>query len=88
MGPGYDDLDASVVKDTAVGFLGEGGEVEFRGEFFNLPNHPNFTNPGTTAVSASCGGSVLACTMNRRTRVAQRESLRPRMEPRGRFSLG
>jgi hypothetical protein len=67
-GPGYDDVDASIVKDTAVGFLGEGGQVEFRAELFNLPNHVNLTNPGNSvsnAVSgATCGGSVLACTAN------------------------
>jgi hypothetical protein len=62
-GPGYDDLDTSIVKDTpATKFLGEGGQVEFRAEFFNLFNHPNFANPGTSVQGASCGGSSLACT--------------------------
>ena len=35
-------LNFSLVKDTAVGFLGESGKVEFRAEFFNIFNHPNF----------------------------------------------
>jgi hypothetical protein len=61
-GPGYDDVDTSIVKDTPAKFLGEGGQVEFRAEFFNVFNHPNFALPGTTAVSASCNNSPLACT--------------------------
>jgi hypothetical protein len=63
-GPGYDDADISLVKDTAVGFLGDQGEVEFRSEFFNITNHPNFSLPTNTVSAGSCGGSVLGCTMN------------------------
>ena len=33
--------DFSVTKDTKLGFLGEGGALEFRAEFFNILNHPN-----------------------------------------------
>ncbi len=64
-GPGYDDLDFSAVKDTAVGFLGEGGQVEFRSEFFNIPNHVNLSNPSTLAMSGNCpaaiGGGLTGC---------------------------
>jgi len=41
-GPALRDWDFSLVKDTKVGFLGEAGMVEFRAEFFNVMNHPNF----------------------------------------------
>ncbi len=41
-GPPERNLDFSLVKDTKVGFLGEAGMVEFRAEFFNVINHPNF----------------------------------------------
>jgi hypothetical protein len=67
-GPGFDNLNFSIVKDTAVGFLGEAGQVEFRAEFFNLFNHPNFSLPassGATAYAGTCGGAanpLLACT--------------------------
>ncbi len=41
-GPGSSDWDFSLVKDTKVKFLGEGGAVQFRAEFFNVINHPTF----------------------------------------------
>jgi hypothetical protein len=40
--PHFRNWDFSMVKDTKVGFLGEGGMVQFRAEFFNVLNHPNF----------------------------------------------
>jgi hypothetical protein len=42
-GPAERDWDFSLVKDTKLGFLGEAGMVEFRAEFFNVLNHPNFS---------------------------------------------
>jgi hypothetical protein len=41
-GPGSSDWNFSLVKDTRVKFLGEGGSVQFRAEFFNVLNHPTF----------------------------------------------
>ncbi len=43
VGPPERDWDFSLVKDTKLGFLGEGGMLEFRAEFFNVINHPNFS---------------------------------------------
>ena len=58
--PGSGNLDFSLVKDTKVGFLGEGGSVQFRVEAFNLLNRPWFGYPNTTAFTGStnilCGG--------------------------------
>ena len=41
-GPPERNWDFSLVKDTKLGFLGEAGMLEFRAEFFNVVNHPNF----------------------------------------------
>ncbi|HUQ95450.1 MAG TPA: TonB-dependent receptor, partial [Bryobacteraceae bacterium] len=44
-GPGTNNLDFSVVKDTALGWLGEGGKLEFRTEVFNILNRATFDLP-------------------------------------------
>jgi outer membrane receptor protein involved in Fe transport len=43
VGPAERNWDFSLVKDTKLGFLGEAGVLEFRAEFFNVINHPNFS---------------------------------------------
>jgi hypothetical protein len=45
-GPPERNWDFSLVKETKLGFLGEGGMLEFRAEFFNVMNHPNFSGQG------------------------------------------
>ena len=45
-GPPERNWDFSLVKDTKLGFLGEAGLLEFRAEFFNVLNHPNFAGNG------------------------------------------
>ncbi len=42
-GPGLISMDVSVAKNTQIT---ERTRVQFRAEFFNLPNHPNFSTPG------------------------------------------
>lgn len=51
-GPGFANIDFSVLKNTK---LAEGKNLEFRGEFFNLPNHPNFGQPSSTFNTATFG---------------------------------
>ena len=41
-GPGLTKLDVSIFKQFSVR---EGKDLQLRGEFFNLPNHPNFAAP-------------------------------------------
>jgi Carboxypeptidase regulatory-like domain/TonB dependent receptor len=41
-GPGYFNLDFSLGKNIPINKLGENGALEFRSEFFNVLNHPNF----------------------------------------------
>jgi hypothetical protein len=50
-GPGLQEVDLSTNKDTHAPFLGEAGMVEFRGEIFNILNHPNFAMPNGTVFS-------------------------------------
>ena len=57
-GPGLNNVDFSIVKDTPVSKLGEGGKIEFRAEFFDLFNHPNFALP--SGVQIASGGSCPA----------------------------
>jgi carboxypeptidase family protein len=52
-GPNLSTANFSVVKDTAVGFLGEGGKIELRAEIFNLLNHPNLGVPLRTVYAAT-----------------------------------
>jgi hypothetical protein len=44
-GPTLSDLDMTLVKNTALGFLGEQGNLQFRIETFNILNHTNFAIP-------------------------------------------
>jgi len=52
-GPGDIVFDVSVLKDTSIN---ERFKTQFRAEFFNMPNHANFGNPGANiSVAASLG---------------------------------
>jgi hypothetical protein len=44
-GPGLLDLDFSVFKDSYIKRISENFHVQFRAEFFNILNHPNFAGP-------------------------------------------
>jgi hypothetical protein len=56
-GPGQFNFDISLQKTTGVPFLGEAAKIQFRADFFNAFNHPQFSNPGTTANSPTSFGS-------------------------------
>jgi len=58
-GPGYLNVDMSFSKTTSIT---ERVKIEFRAEFFNIFNHPNFTNPGiinnaSGALTSGAGGN-------------------------------
>lgn len=61
--PGVLGLDFSLVKDTALRVLGEGGKVEFRAEVFNISNHPNFSRPGLPGSNNQVFAGALANTV-------------------------
>jgi len=52
VGPPLKQLDFSLMKMTNIT---ENKKLEFRSEFFNITNHPNFFNPVTTFDSAAFG---------------------------------
>ncbi len=53
IGPGTTDLDFALLKVFPL--RSENRYVQFRSEFFNIANHPNFDNPNTTLLSPSFG---------------------------------
>jgi hypothetical protein len=61
-GPGLTQFDASVIKKTKIG---ESRELEFRSEFFNLFNHPNFGQPSSTWSPGSSSFGHIYSTINR-----------------------
>jgi hypothetical protein len=46
-GPGQFNWDMALGKTTQVGGLREDAQLQFRLEFYNAFNHPQFNNPGT-----------------------------------------
>jgi hypothetical protein len=57
-GPGLENVDFSIVKDTKAAFLGESGNIEFRAEMFNLTNHANFSLPSASIWSSGTPTTV------------------------------
>jgi hypothetical protein len=55
LGPGQFNSDISIAKKTVVGGLQENGLLEFRAEFFNAFNHPQFGLPNQNVASAAFG---------------------------------
>ncbi|HEY7387156.1 MAG TPA: carboxypeptidase-like regulatory domain-containing protein, partial [Bryobacteraceae bacterium] len=45
-GPGQFNFDTALIKNTRVGGIHEEATLQFRAEFFNIFNHPQFSNPG------------------------------------------
>jgi len=54
-GPGQASLDLAVAKSVAVARPNEESIVQFRAEFFNALNHPQFANPDTNFNSPTFG---------------------------------
>ncbi len=48
-------FDAAIIKNTVVGGLSENANLEFRAEFYNLFNHPQFNEPGNGFGSSTFG---------------------------------
>lgn len=67
LGPGQFDWDVSLAKTTTVGGITERATLQFRAEFFNLFNHPQFSNPvGLDVNSAASFGQITSMSVNPR----------------------
>jgi hypothetical protein len=55
LGPGQFNWDIGIVKKTIVGGIREDAYLEFRTEFFNAFNHPQFNSPGASVTGATFG---------------------------------
>jgi len=63
-GPGQADQDLALIKQFRIPDW-EPGRLEFRADFFNALNHPQFGNPSTSITSASFG-QILSTSVNPR----------------------
>jgi hypothetical protein len=54
-GPGQFNIDLSLMRNFPIPWPREGSSLQFRVEFFNVLNHPQFSNPDTTFGSSSFG---------------------------------
>ena len=64
-GPAQFNMDLSLSKSVAVHWPQEGATVQFRTDFFNATNHPNFTDPNL-AYGTSAFGTITAMSTNPR----------------------
>jgi hypothetical protein len=53
IGPGYANVDFSATKSIALEGVASNLRIEFKAEFLNILNHPNFDLPGNTATVSS-----------------------------------
>ncbi|HEX6805048.1 MAG TPA: carboxypeptidase regulatory-like domain-containing protein [Terriglobales bacterium] len=70
-GPGFVQLDFSLMKNFAVT---EHSTIQFRTDFFNLLNHPNFANPDggiCRAVAPAAGSTPAGCAIDSNTGVPE-----------------
>jgi hypothetical protein len=54
-GPGQFNIDAGVMRSAPIPWPKDGSSIQFRAEFFNALNHPQFANPNTTFGSSPFG---------------------------------
>jgi len=57
-GPGQFNWDISLGKETRVGGLREDARLQFRAEFYNAFNHPQFANPAVAANASASFGKI------------------------------
>jgi len=72
IGPGIVSLDASINK--AFKWLDGKQQLDLRGEFFNLPNHPVFGQPGSSLRTPTYGAITATRLDSRQIQIALRYS--------------
>ena len=65
LGPGQNNWDMSLSKMTTVGGMREDATLQFRAEFFNTFNHPQFSTP-VVAFNAGNFGTITSASVNQR----------------------
>ena len=66
-GPGQLNADISLIKVVELSWPKEGASVQFRTDFFNATNHPNFGNPNSTySATSTTFGQITSTTGNPR----------------------
>jgi hypothetical protein len=63
LGPGQFNFDASLIKNTRIK---ESQNIQFRAEFFNLFNHPQFANPALALSTPATFGHITSSSVNPR----------------------
>jgi hypothetical protein len=63
LGPGQNDWDMTLSKDIKIK---ESQSVQFRTEFFNAFNHPQFSNPGANVGASTGFGQITSTSVNPR----------------------
>jgi hypothetical protein len=66
LGPGQFNFDLSIQKLTVVGGIHEGAALQFRADFFNAFNHPQFADPNSVDISTTAFGQITASSVNPR----------------------
>jgi hypothetical protein len=66
LGPGQLNFDAAMLRNTRLGSIHENALLQFRAEFFNLMNHPQFANPAANMAAPGTFGSITGTTVNPR----------------------
>lgn len=66
LGPPQKNFDITLSKATKVGGIREGAMLEFRTDFLNAFNHPQFSNPASTVVTNGSFGKILSSSVNPR----------------------
>jgi hypothetical protein len=78
-GPHQANFDAGLIKTTKVGGLSEAATLEFRADFYNAFNHPQFANPGASFAGFIIDSKTLKPVANGSFGKIQATSVAPRL---------